>query len=218
MTVINLFKKAEPIVQQSKKSITPQLVVSGLEKYAAICTAYKALEDEKKNAKISLDNFLFSYFAREGVKNHSKPSNFKGTENKTIASMQLRKRSSRTPLNVEEQETLSRNNIPFESSNNGSDTYIFNPEHINWVKKNSSRISAALTQLGAPIDIIQQQISSPNFIVTDETIETVFKKNINIIDMLLPIVSTTAIAPDEIPIGKAWSIVRKLFSKKKEVK
>jgi len=205
----NLFESAKPVTSnvKGKKTGDKFIPIEGLEAYCAVTTAIKALKAEEEVQRIAIDEQFDDYFATEGEQHKQRPENFKGMEGDTRASCELRRRTITSILKDPEIDKLNELKIPYETI---PDTFVLNPEHTDWIKKNAEKISVTLTKLGAPSDLIQIKVGKR--IVSDESIAAVFKLSREQILELLPIVSTYSIKKTgETSLTSAWELIKTLF-------
>lgn len=213
----NLFATAET-VKPKKAAPTSKTVeaheLEGLEDYAALDALEKAVKSIKEIVRTPVTDAANEIFIKNGFDKGAKPENFKGTDGEATASIQLRQRSSASGLTTDEIEILDRYGIPMEEVADRDETYIFNPQHLDWLAKNGAAVSKALIALGAPEDIIQFQEATKKTIVTKESLDIVFTLAEKTIRKCLGICSSITIVPKFENQDKAFDLVRKLVKAK----
>lgn len=184
--------KAEPT--KGRKSKTEIREMSGVERHAAIDAAIKALTalQEIEAAKIKAE--AATIFVEEGVKIQRKPDNFKATEGTATTSVELKKRSVASVLKDEEQVILKKHSIPFDREVTKAEAFLINPRYTNDMDL-LAKVEEALADVDLPEDFLMKQEEQTRAVVTDESLEAVFKKTIEDAEMLLPLVSTLALKP-----------------------
>jgi hypothetical protein len=201
MATTNLFTTAKVIKAKDtagKKPEKSKTLVEGLEVYAAIDHSIKWLKTLLETSKFTVAEVANQKFIADGIKILGKPANFDGEEGDATGNIQLKKRMSTSGLNDIEKELAAEYKIPTVEVSDRPETYIFNPDHAEWLQKNAAKVSAALIKLGAPDDVIQFQNATTKTVVTDDSIDFVFRtyaKKPEVIAQLLPVVSTFAIKP-----------------------
>jgi hypothetical protein len=194
----NLFTTAKTVAAKpakGKKPETKTVELAGLEKLAALDALAKAIKGLIETTKAEVNEGATDVFVTQGQDIKSQPENFKAEEGAATASVQLKKRSSASGLSEIEIEQAKKAGIPLEVVADRPETYIFNPEHLDWLAKNGASVSKALVKLGAPSDVIQFQEASTKTVTTDESLNVLFTKSEKVIRDLLPVVGTLAVKP-----------------------
>lgn len=218
MPATNLFTTAKVVAKSAaaKKADTAKTEIEGLEIVGAIDHTIKWLTAVLESAKATVWDSASPKFIADGIKAEKQPENFNGFEGKTTANLQLRKRASSSGFNDIELELVNEHKVPTTTS--GGLMFV-NPERMEWLMKNSAKISAAIAKIpDAPVDLFQVQPTKT--VASDATIDYVFrafKKDPATIAKLLPIVSTFAIKPkfdtaDEEANDKALAVINKFLS------
>lgn len=177
----------------TKKAAAEALKVEGLEGYAAVCAAIKALEARKEIFESKVKGTMAEIFVENGIAKGKKPENLKAVEGAAEGSLQLRLRSSASKLSEEEVELLADNDIPYETVTVVEDTFIINPEYATDMKL-LGKIEEALKKVkGIPADFIMKQEGVAKNIVTEDSLDAIFKTNERTAAALLPLVSCMAI-------------------------
>lgn len=198
----NLFTTAKVLEAKgtkAKKPVKVTTLVEGLELYAALDHSIKWLKTVLETTKTTVLETAIQKFVTDGARLQSKPTNFDGEEGKATANIQLKKRASTSGLNDIELELVNEYKVPVEQVSDRPETLIVNPEHLEWLLKNSDKISAAITKIpGAPTELFQMQQATTKFVTTDDSIDFVFRtfnKKPEVIAKLLPVIATLAIKP-----------------------
>lgn len=177
--------------KKSGKNGKVEKTINGLELYAALDAAEKAIKSLKETNRPAIDTQLYDYFIGEGLKSKAQPANFRGIERSAQASCELRKKSVRSPLNEQEIEILTEAGIPTEEIVDKPETFIINPSYLG-DEKLIKKVGEALGKIkDIPVDFIQKQEAKKTTVVTDETLTAVFRHAD--LQALLPIVSGTTI-------------------------
>jgi len=188
--------KATPVEKAKAKNKKAQHAIDSLLSLAAINNAIKSLTTLKVSLEGSVKNQMSSLFVAKGASSGLKPDSFEGTDGVASASCELRKRSAVSKLSPEEVAILTDHKIPFETSSNTTETFIFNPAYLSDAKLMAKVEKALSTIVGLPDDFIQHQTGATFYTVSDETVDAVFKlKDASKIATLMPIVTTLAIKP-----------------------
>jgi hypothetical protein len=231
---VNLFAAANaaPVTVKTaaeKKSKKTQVAMgSDLDRVAAIDNIMKALEARKAVYEASVKASMKNYFVVEGLRRGQQPENFEGVGEKSTASCELRKRSTASKLNAEEQKLLKDNNIPFTevADIDIPERFFFNEEILTMGPEVLQQISAALLAIpalkGKEVLKVQPAQKESKFVTTDETIDAVCAlKDMNKITELLTVVGTMAIKPKlnaDVAITSAFDDIRSVLSEKPATK
>lgn len=190
--------------------------VAELELYAAIDHSIKWLTTVLETVKSGIfAETVVPKFVTDGIKAEKKPDNFNASEGAATANIQIKKRASNSAFNEIELAIVEEYKVPTDTS--GGLLYI-NPTHMEWLVKNSTKVSAALAKLDAPSDLFEQQATK--IISADTSLDYVckqFKNSPDVIAKLLPIVGTLAIKPkfdtaDEQANEKALALINKYIA------
>jgi hypothetical protein len=191
------------VVKNSKGKVKPTFKLAGLDKFAQYKTAIAAAEGLCVELRSTMDPILYNYFAEEGCKIHRKPDNADGLgeEGIGLGSLELRKRSTLSPLSPEEQEFLAENEVPTETVIVTPATFIINPKFLSDAAL-MKKVGEALAAIGVPVDMtnpensfIQRQQEVSKVVVSDETIDATYKKKPSVAREILPVVTTLGIRP-----------------------
>lgn len=192
---MSMFAKAKPLngkAKTSTKTVDTTVKVTGLEEYALVDSALKNLTTIKRTLEVQVKTTIRALFLENC---HGKrPENFRGSEGRASASCELRKRSSASPLTDEEAALLDAHKIPYDVVSDTVETFVINPEHLEWLSKNSAKVEKALAGIkDLPVDLFMKQEAHPKRVVTDETVMAAFK--CKDVDAVLDTVTTLAIKP-----------------------
>jgi hypothetical protein len=192
----NLFNTATVIkspAKSGKNGAKAEVTVKGLELYAALDAAAKAIKGLQEANRGELNDQIFGHFVNEGARSHTQPANFRGIEGEASASCELRKRSTRSVLNEQEVTILAENNIPVEVIEDKPETFIINPTYLEDAKL-MKKVGEQLGKItGIPADFILKQEAKRSTVASDESLAAVFKLAADKIAELLPVVGVTAI-------------------------
>ncbi len=187
----NLFVTASP-ASKLKAAIAKDnaTTVEGLEMYASIKVVEDALSAVKEVYEGQVKVHMHETFVKLGTTLHKRPENLKGEEGDANASLQLRKRSTASKLNEQDAEVLRQSNIPIEDV---PASFTINPKYVEDTAL-MARINAAIVKhvKDVPDDLFV--VETGRAIVTDESIDAVFRMNDpDTIAALLPLVTTLSI-------------------------
>jgi hypothetical protein len=214
----NLFTTAKTVAAKpatkGKKPEVKAVELTGLEKLAALDALAKAIKGLIETTKAEVNEGATDIFVARGQEIGTQPDNFHAEEGAATASVQLKKRSSASGLSEIEIEQAKKAGIPLEVVADRPETYIFNPEHLDWLTKNGASVSKALVKLGAPSDVIQFQEASTKTVTTDESLGVLFTKSEKVIRELLPVVGTLAVKPTYAGADELTEKVLKVISAK----
>jgi hypothetical protein len=191
---MNVFEKAKKIpAKKSSEKVKREedtFPTAGLELYAEIDALEKALAALKKTVRGDVEASMKDHFVAHG------PENYKGRDGQASASLELRKRSSASGLSEAEQLLVSVHDIETEVVEDRPETYVINPAYAQ-DPKTLKKVAAALSKIkDLPEDFLMYQESTKKTVMTEHSIEQVFKINDpDTIRELLPIVGTLAIKP-----------------------
>lgn len=184
----NATGSTKSVVKVSDPNSVP---ITDLRELALVSAAIKNLEGIKESLSASVNDQILDRF----VETHdgSKPNNFKGSDTDTIASCQLRKRSSRSNLSDSDLDLLRKVGVSFEES--VSTMFYINKTHA----ANADllqRVSDALDKVdGIPGDFI---LSTPEkYVTTEKSLDEAFAAGLSSDDLrnLLKVVGTIASRP-----------------------
>ena len=196
--MINPFLNTEvaPVAKKNgKKAEKVEVKIDGLRTVAALDAAEKAIKGLKESLRSSVDAQIVDYFVNASALTKRQPENFRGYEDDASASCELRKRSTRSPLNEVEVKILSENNISVEEVVDRAETFIINPKYVT-DEKLMNRVGMTLGKIpGMPADFIQKQEAKKTTVVSENALPEVFAKPSDKIAELLRIVGVIALKP-----------------------
>lgn len=160
------------------KSKAEEIELSGLEDYALIDALIKNLEALKSGIEDKVKSDARELFLIAADKAEKKPANFRGVDGTAEASVELRKRSTRSVLTEEEVAEFELNDIPVEKIVDVSETFVINPAYAN-DSALLGKIEGAMKKVkGLPEDFIMKQEGSTRWVVSDETVDAVFTRKL----------------------------------------
>jgi len=189
--------KAKAVQPNAKpKKTRDEVTVNSLDEYAAVDSVIKTLESLKETFKGEVTEQMIKYFVDTGLRNKAQPKNFTGTDATSSASMQLRKRTSRSNLSPADTDTLDGLGISYDTIEDITTTYIINPKYKD-NDKLLAKVNAALgTVKGMPADFIDMQVGQKRNVVTDDSVREAFDLNdAGDLENALNIVATFVIRP-----------------------
>jgi hypothetical protein len=214
---INPFENAKPapaVKKNGKKMDKAEVQIDGLRTVAALDAAAKAIEGLKKGLRGTVDAQILDHFVNASAETKRQPENFRGVEEDASASCELRKRSTRSPLNEVEVKILEENKIPFEEMTDRVETFIINPAYLT-DEKLIARVGAVLAKVpGMPVDFIQKQEAVKSSVVSDDSLAAVFAKPSDKVAELLRIVGVIALKPklDSTDLPEVMDLIRDLVA------
>lgn len=194
---VNLFGSAKEVVKTTTvvgKSTKAKVHVKGLDEYAALDVVEKTVKALKDSTRASLESQGRALFVEEGSRTRKRPDSFRGYDGDSEASIELRRKASNQPLSEEALTALSAESIPTTEVVDQIETFIINPERLEWLMTNSAKVSAALTKVpGFPEDLFMRQSSTVKHVASDDTLAAVFTKDRETVERLLPYVTNFAV-------------------------
>lgn len=184
--------KADAGNTKAKKSKpkADSVTIAGLEDYAIVKAVMKQLEALETTLKGEINDQLLDQFVERGIEAGKKPANFNGADDNASGSMQLRKRTARSKLSAADIELLDDLGISYEESD---DSMFYINKKYAGDDKLLTKVSKALDKVpGIPTDFIEATPTA--YVTTDESIDEVFKSNLNEADVrnALQVVGTLA--------------------------
>lgn len=169
-------------------------------KARAIMKALKAVCDTKEGV-VKTDT-LSETFAERGAKVGHRPENYQGRDGTVTGSMQLKDRSSASPLKDEEKDALDQAGISYETFEISPAHFRFNEAYAKpeTMEEIGNQIDAA-REAGfvIPEDLFTYYAAETKALATERTIAAVYEtKDKDLIKKLLPIVACIAIGPTKI--------------------
>lgn len=192
---MSIFENAKktPAKKKVSKSAAPEVNVEGIERLAALEALKANLEAQIAIEKNNINEKAMTYFVDTGMATKTRPANFKGLENGSEASLQLKDRSSRSYLNDEMIAVLKDHKIPYDRNVSKEETYYINPEYIT-DSDMMKMVGENLELLNLPKDFILYQEEEFGNVATKDSVAAVFKlDDEDAVRELLPIVTTQAI-------------------------
>jgi len=196
----NMFAAAKAVskkapTKKAKGKQKEEVAIHGMEDLARIDSAIKALDALKKTVEGDVKSQIMKHYVSKGMKDKKRPDTFTGTEGKATASCELRKRSVRSALNIEDRTLLDDHKIPYNVAVKVPGTFVINPEYAG-DEKLLAAISEALENIeGVPVDFITYQEEVTTAEVTDETVDAVFQnaRSAKNLARVLDVVSSLAV-------------------------
>lgn len=197
----NVFAKAKqaattPTAKATKKKERPQVAISGLNGLAAIHVIEKSFETLKETFETDVKNKALAHFIEEGIALKRAPENFRGLDTHSSASLELKKRSTKSVISADDKKLLDKYGISYDTGETVTTTYMINPKYKD-DEKLLSKVSAALETLGIPGDFIEMQVGTPIYTSGEKTIDDVFAAELDeaVTRDLLKIVATQSCKP-----------------------
>jgi hypothetical protein len=212
----NLFQKAKTTVnvpaKKSNKKTKQEVQIDGLQSLASIRVLQTALDGIAKTFEGEVHAGMREFFTENGSKKRGRPDNFVGVDGFGRASLELRKRSTRSPLSSEEQDILDEHGIEYGVVVEQEETFAINPEYAS-DNELLEKVSAALVAAGVPEDFIVHVAPKTKSVATDVTLSQVFQADSSAIEMLMGIAGTLAVKPmlEDATIEDAFNAVKGFF-------
>ena len=204
--VVNLFTTAPVVVAEKPKSDSknPTLPLEGVLDLAEVDAVIKSLEAVRANIETEVKAKARAQFIEAGVAAHKHAGNFTGAEGLATAAVQLKKKSSASALGEAAIALANEYDISTQEVLDRQEHFFFNPTYTSDATKQAA-ISGALAPLikngTLPADIIQFQEATKKVVVTDNSLDEVFKVAatrelpVEKVGELLDAFSTAALAP-----------------------
>lgn len=186
---------AIPAVEKKagKREKGERVATPGLLDYTMVCTLIDNLTAVKAAMAEPIKEQIVSYFKQQGARLMAPPDSYKGYEGAAEASLQLRRRASSSPLTEEQAAELRAACIEVGEEVVTPKQYVFNPAYMN-DRALLEKISKALDGVkGVPDDLILLQEERKKYVVTEDTIATLFRKKAAVIDKFIETVMVPAI-------------------------
>jgi len=198
---------------KAKKSDRPEVSIADLEDFAALDAAIKSMTALKAILEGNIKASMKVHFVEAGCETKSRPVNFRGIDGNASASCELRARSSASTLSAEEQELLTKFNIPMRTDTVVAETLVINPAYLGNADL-LAKVQKALNGVkDIPDDFILKQDGVSKTVVDGDALEVLFAKgDEDIAAVLLPVVGTLAIKPVLADSALAYGIVSKLLA------
>jgi hypothetical protein len=215
---MSLFATAKEIkapAKSAKKNDKVEVAIPGLKNVAELDALIKSLTTIKATFEEQVKTDAMKYFTKEAVANGKQPENFRGTDDTASASVELRKRSTASALSDDEVELLSSFGITTEKKVTVNELYGINPAYAG-DSALLEKVSKAISKF-VPADFIVKQEERSSTVVTDTTMEQVFK-NPKAIKTVLSTVTLIAIKPklEETDIDVIFADVKKIVDSVKK--
>lgn len=198
---MNMFTSAPVLPAKSaskgKKDVLTK-EVKGVELLAALRAVETNVKAQIAVAEAGVKSLMTEHFVDEGMRIKRRPENYKGTDNGSEASLQLKCMSSASAVSEDAQALLAEHEIPLEKAVSQHATFMINPAYADLsVERNAdmlAKVSDALAALGLPVDFFLRQEEVSKQIATADSIDAVMAlKNKSDVAMLLPLVSCLAV-------------------------
>lgn len=172
---MSVFANAKTLVTdkpKTGKAKKPEVPLQGLEDVALLEALLQSIGAYKESLEAAVKDQAREIFLAKA--NGRRPENFRAVEGLAEASVELRKRSSRTVLSEDEVAVFDEHNIPYDTIVEQAETFVLNP---NLDAATLAKIDKALSGIkGLPDNVILKQTGVTKRVVSEATIDTVFKK------------------------------------------
>lgn len=174
----NIFATAQPVksmASKPKKGEKELIGMDDIEQYSHVDAILKGLESVKETLAATIKAKALGMFI-ERAKGR-KPESFRAAEGDASASIEMRKRSTRSALTDEEVIVLEQLNIPVETSITVPRMFGINPSYCGDMKL-LEKVSAAIAAL-VPADFIVVQEEKSTRVVSDSTFDEAWKQGVS---------------------------------------
>lgn len=189
----NLFATAQPVTKKpaasAKKSDKDLIEMESLACYAQVDAVLKALEGVKETLSAKLKAEALPMFVERAK--GKKPESFRAVEGDASASMEMRKRTTRSALTPEEVEILEKFGVTTEKMVTTNKLFGINPKYAENMEL-LTKVSEAIGKI-VPEDFIVVQEEVSTNVVADSTFEDAWRKGAT--SEIAQIVGTMAIKP-----------------------
>lgn len=194
---VDFFATAKPVPPKAAlpKAGKTRIEIEGLDEYAALDVVEKTVKALKEGAREALQQQSNAVFLDYAERAKKRPDSFRGFDKNAEASVELRRKAVNQPLSDEAVAILTEENLPVEEIADKDETFIVNPDRLAWLTENASKVSAALAKIGAPIDLFQKQEATVKRVVSEATLDELFKRDRETMEKVLPLVTNFAIKP-----------------------
>jgi hypothetical protein len=198
-----MFATAKTIAPKTKTKAEKATVhINGLKRYAILVHLSKTFATMAELWGEKVRNQMTSHFVAEGCKTGKRPTNFMGTDGEASASCELRMRSSRSPLSIDEQVTAKDHDLPTEEIEDVVGTFVIAPAYATDMAM-LAKIEMAHTAYNIgrpeaeriPDDLFMKQEAKTRVIISEKAMDELFTRPADIVRDLLPLVGTLAIKP-----------------------
>lgn len=176
---MSIFSNAKSVASAPKGKSKPkkkEVSIDGLEQLAEVDALIKNLEALREDLDRNVKDKAREIFIDLGKT--ARPENFRGVDGDAEASIEFRKRSSRSVLTPAEVEAFEKLNIPVETIQDVSETYIINPAYAG-DSALLQKIDVALKKVkDLPEDFILKQEGVSRKVVGENTVTAVFSKGL----------------------------------------
>lgn len=187
-------KVMEAKPKAAKRDKKQRFEVTGLYELTLLDVAIKNLTSLKKTADQGVKAEAKELFMEQAAEVGKRPENFRGVEKEAEASVELRKRSERSPLKEAEVEALTEAGVPVGTVEDVTETFVVNPDYANDTKLLAKVEKALAGVKGLPEDLFLKQEGAARTVVTDETVDTVFA-NEELTEQFFDTVAVLALKP-----------------------
>lgn len=205
---MSMFANAKVVkAAKAPKAGKVEVKMVGLQSLAEVDALIDALSALKTTLAAEVKSAAFEHFI--SVADGKRPDNFRGVEGIASASIELRKRSTTSPLGEAELALLAEHDIPAEKLVATQKMFGIDPKYTGDTAL-LDVVSAAL-EGKVPEDFIVVQEERSKTVVTDETLRVAFSKNVRDV---IAAVTVLAIKPklDETDLGRIMDDLRAVIA------
>lgn len=163
--------------------------VEGLQHYAAFVAVEKGIAALKESDAAAIKSELEQQFIEAGCDMGRTPENFHGIEGLATASLQLRRKTIKSPLDAMQVRAMAAHKVPVKHI---AATFQIAEKYMDDMAI-LDKLNKALSKAGLPEDLFEQN-SEERYVVTDETIDAIFKKGVKVAQKLLPMAAIVTVS------------------------
>jgi hypothetical protein len=190
----SMFKKAQSIPAEApkkKKKEKEQILIHGIRPLAILDALIKQASALQETIKAEVNQIGFSHFASLAGKLAARPSSFEGHDGDATASVEIRKRSTRSVLTDDEVQILEDAGLTPAEEVIQKHLFAINPKYAT-DEALLEKVEKALSKI-VPEDFIVQQEEIKKKVVSDTMLDEAFKEGARA--EVLRILTTMALKP-----------------------
>lgn len=199
----------------AKKDERPEITIPGIYNLAALDQVLADVKAVREDLEIEIKGLARAEFLRKGTATKCQPENFRGLEQGASASMEMRKRSTKSALSDEEKTLCDELGIEYEEREEVIETFVINPTYLADEKVMAAlekAVGEAVRQHRLPLDILQKQEGVKRTILVDNALATLFTKSKEVVEQALSFCCVMAVGKTKFPgtIEAAIKVVEQL--------
>ena len=163
--------------------------VEGLQHYAAFVAIEKGIAALKDADAAAIKGELEQQFIEAGCDLGRTPENFHGIEGMATASLQLRRKTIKSPLDAMQVRAMAAHKVPVKRI---AATFQIAEKYMDDMAI-LDKLNKALAKAGLPTDLFEQN-NEERHVVTDETIDAIFKRGTKVAQKLIPMAAIVTVS------------------------